>query len=143
VRPFAPQGNVDSGEALVVDLTDLFHDRLPIHNEVWSRAIPDRIAAALPAIVELPQPVVLAPQAHLSIAWCLGTLLNPKRGIRVNVRQRGIGGESIWDVCQAQAPADGGGWQWSVEAMNRGLELALVVSATHDALADARRSIGA
>ncbi|MFN9425617.1 MAG: SAVED domain-containing protein [Cyanobacteriota bacterium] len=143
VRSFAPQGNVDSDAALLIDLTDLFDDRLPIDNEVWSRAIPERIAAALPAIAELPQPVVLAPQAHLSIAWFLGTLLNPKRGIRVNVRQRGMGGKSIWDVCQAQDPAGGGGWQWSVEALNHGPELSLVVSATHDALADARRSIDA
>lgn len=73
VRSFAPQGNVDRDAALLIDLTDLFHDRLPIDNQVWSRAIPERIAAALPAIAELPQPVVLAPQAHLSIAWfCSG-----------------------------------------------------------------------
>jgi hypothetical protein len=95
----------------------------------------------LPALADLPQPLVLALQTHLSIGWYLGTLLNPKRGFKVNVSQRTNAGEIVWDLARAQPPNDDRGWLVTEEPLNRGQDLALVVSVTHDARVDAKRAI--
>jgi hypothetical protein len=124
-----------------LDLTDLFNGRYPIYDDVWRHDIPQRLAAFLPALADLPQPLLLALQAHLSISWSLGTLLNPKRGFTVNVSQRTNAGERVWDLSRAQPPDDARDWLVTTERLNRGQDLALVVSVTHDALTDARRTI--
>jgi hypothetical protein len=124
-----------------LDLTDLFHDRDPIHEEVWSGEIPERIAKVLPALARLPQPLVLGLQTHLSIAWFLGTKLTSKVGISVLLRQRTNAGEQIWDGSIPKVPPEASPWQVSEMELNRGDDLALVVSVTRPALADVERSI--
>ena len=142
VRSFAPRVPDPSGVALPpLDLTDLFNGRYPIHENVWNRDIPQRVAELLPALADLLQPLLLALQTHLSIGWYLGTLLNPKRGFSVNVSQRTNAGEIVWDLSRAQPPNDDRGWLLTEEPLNRGQDLALVVSVTHDAQVDAKRAI--
>jgi hypothetical protein len=142
VRTFTPRVPDPAGLALPpLDLTDLFNGRYPSHEDVWSLDIPQRVAAFWPALAYLPQPLVLALQTHLSIGWYLGTLLNPKRGFNVNVSQRTNAGEIVWDLARAQPPNDDRGWLVTEEPLNRGQDLALVVSVTHDARVDAKRAI--
>lgn len=142
VRSFAPRGPDPSGLAIPpLNLTDLFDDRHPIHDTVWSHAIPQRVEEVLPALARLPQPLLLALHTHLSIGWYLGTLLTAKSGFSVNVAQRTSAGEVLWDLSRAQPPADGRGWQVTEEPLNRGPDLAVVVSATHDVLVDVTRAI--
>ena len=50
-------------------------------------------------------------------------------------------GENVWDHARAQPPNTNGGWLVTVEPLNRGQDLALVVSVTHDARLDAKRAI--
>jgi hypothetical protein len=142
VRSFTPRVPDPAGLALPpLDLTDLFNGRYPSHADVWSRDIPQRLAEFLPALADLPQPLVLALQTHLSIGWYLGTLLNPKRGFNVNVSQRTNAGEIVWDLARAQPPNADRGWLLTEEHLNLGQDLALVVSVTHDARVDAKRAI--
>ncbi len=142
VRSFTPRVPDPSGLALPpLDLTDLFNGRYPIHEDVWRRDIPQRVAELLLALKGLPQPLLLALQTHLSIGWFLGTLLNSKRGFTVNVSQRTNAGEMVWDLARAQPPNDERGWLVTEEPLNRGQDLALVVSVTHDARVDAKRAI--
>jgi hypothetical protein len=142
VRSFTPRVPDPTGLALPpLDLTDLFNGRYPIHENVWNRDIPQRLAELLPALADLPQPLLLALQTHLSIGWYLGTLLNPKRGFSVNVSQRTNAGEIVWDLSRAQPPDNERGWLLTEEPQNRGQDLALVVSVTHDARLDAKRTI--
>jgi hypothetical protein len=142
VRSFPSRVADPSGLALPpLDLADLFNGRYPIHDDVWRRDIPQRLADLMPALVGLPQPLLLALQTHLSISWSLGTLLNPKLGFTVNVSQRTNAGEMAWNLSRAEPPDDALGWLVTEERLNRGQELALVVSVTHDALTDARRAI--
>jgi hypothetical protein len=109
--------------------------------DVWRRDIPQRVAELLPALADLPQPLLMALQTHLSIGWYLGTLLNPKRGFSVNVSQRTNAGEIVWDLARAQPPNTNGGWLVTEEPLNRGQDLALVVSVTHNARLVAKRAI--
>jgi len=142
VRSFTPRVTEPSGLALPpLDLTDLFNGRHPIHEDVWRRDIPQRVSELLLARKGLPQPLLLALQTHLSIGWFLGTLLNSKRGFTVNVSQRTNAGEMVWDLARAQPPNDERGWLVTEEPLNRGQDLALVVSVTHDARVDAKRAV--
>jgi hypothetical protein len=142
VRSFTPRVPDPAGLALPpLDLTDLFNGRYPSREHVWSRDIPQRVAEFFPALADLPQPLVLALQTHLSIGWYLGTLLNPKRGFNVNVSQRTNAGEIVWDLARAQPPNAERGWLLTEEPLNLGQDLALVVSVTHDARVDAKRAI--
>ena len=126
-----------------LELADLFIDRDPIHEEVWSREVPQRIAQVLPALASLPQPLLLALHTHLSIAWYLGTKLTPKVGMSVLLRQRTPAGEVIWDGSKPMAPPEASRWQMREVALNRGDDLALVVSVARHALPDVERSIHA
>lgn len=142
VRSFTPRVPDPSSLALPpLDLTDLFNGRDPIHEDVWRRDIPQRVSEFLLALKDLPQPLQLALQTHLSIGWFLGTLLNSKRGFTVNVSQRTNAGEMIWELARAQPPNDERGWLVTEETLNHGQDLALVVSVTHDARVDAKRAI--
>jgi hypothetical protein len=147
VRSFLAGGS-DKADA-IIDLTDLFacttnKDRRPKHADVWTRDLPDRLAEAAAAIERLPRPVELANLTHLSIAWYLGTMLNPKRGVPFLLRQRSPSSVDMqWDASLPQLPQ--GGREWIFERIDggEGRDLALVVSVTKNALLDAQHSIRA
>lgn len=142
VRSFAAEAFPPSPDpALLINLTDLFHGRLPLHDQVWSQDIPQRIAAAFSAITQLPKPLQIAFACHLSIAWYLGTQLHPKRGIAVIPWQNGSTGPVPWDGTTARLPDGAPGWQQSERDLQAGDDLAVVVSLTRPVLADADRAI--
>ena len=147
VRSFLPDGS-EAAETLI-DLTDLFvcatsRDRRPKHPDVWSRDLRGRLADAAATIERLPRPVGLAPLTHLSIAWYLGTLLDPKRGVPLLLRQRSPSAtDAWWDGSEARLPAGGAEWTFERLVLGEGRDLALVVSATHNALLDAQTAIAA
>lgn len=126
----------------VVDLTELFNGRYAKSDDVWSTSIRDRVEAAMPEVEKLPQPVQVALDAHLSIAWYAGTRLNPKSGISVALRQRTKGMPvQIWDVSTPRRPEGAPEWTVRIETTGDGADLGVVISVTHDALEDAKRSL--
>lgn len=87
----------------------------------------------------LAQPVSVALDTHLSIAWYVGYLLDPKAGIPVVLRQRVKGrGIQLWDVSLARRPDGAKTWEVTSDTAS-GDELAVVISVTHSGLADAQR----
>jgi hypothetical protein len=144
VRSFQRFAHVpETDGACVIDLTDLFTDRAPRDEHAWATARM-RLEGVLANVAKLAQPVHVALDAHLSVAWFAGTLLDPKSGMRVLLRQKTVGkGVELWDVSVPRKPADADGWR--IERIDRGegTDLALIVSVTQDALADATRAIGA
>lgn len=143
VRSFRRFAHVPETEGrCVVDLTDLFKDRRPEHEGVWAGEIKQRIDGSVGALEQLKQPVHVALDAHLSIAWYAGTVLNSKSGVAVALRQQVKGkGVQLWDVSAPRRPADAPDWNPTPVELGDGSELAVVVSVTHDALEDAMRSI--
>lgn len=132
----------DAAGACVVDLTDSFEGRTPTDPDVWGRAVRERLEGALPTVAKLGQPVQLALDAHLSIAWYVGYLLDAKSGIPVRLRQHVKGkGVELWDVSTAARPVGAPDWEILAETVGAGPDLAVVVSVTHAALADAARTI--
>lgn len=136
---------VETEAACVVDMADLFDGRRPLQAETWSTDVPARLEAALPSVEALRQPVQVAIDAHLSIAWYVGHLLDPKAGIRVAIRQKTRGkGVEVWDVSCSRQPAGAPAWELATGVENElATDLAVVVSVTHDALEDAARHVRA
>lgn len=142
VRSFTRFAHVPEGDgAVLIDLTDLFDGRAPRTSAVWNDDIPRRIDAAIPGIMQLKAPVQVALDAHLSVAWYLGAVLDPKCGIpvvlRQKIRNKGI---DIWDVSvPAQNPT--AGWSFTEEMLGDGRELAVAVSVTWSVVDDVRAQL--
>ncbi|WP_437759376.1 SAVED domain-containing protein [Sorangium sp. So ce1389] len=141
VRTFSRFAHVpETDGAVVVDACDLFEGRRPASEDVWTRSIPERLEKALDAVARLEQPIQVALDAHLSVAWYVGRLLDPKAGLRIVLRQKVLGkGVEVWDV---EAPsASHTSWSLSSIDVGDGKEMAAVLSVTHTALDDAQRAI--
>jgi hypothetical protein len=135
---------VETDGACVIDLTDLFDGRIARAEASWSGEIPERLRGVLAQVEKLAEPVYVALDAHLSIAWRVGRLLDPKFGKRVVLRQRIRGkGTEVWDISAPAKPE--GAPSWAVTPSNTGTggtDIAVVISVTHSALADAARFVG-
>ncbi len=126
----------------VVDLTDLFEDRRPVDEAVWPVEIRQRVDKAMSAVERLVPPVQVALDTHLSIAWYLGSRLSPKSGIPVVLRQKTKDKPvQLWDVSAPHRPDGAPEWAVTLEPVGDAPDLAVVVSVTHDALEDAKRSV--
>lgn len=142
VRSFTRFAHVpDTDGACQVDLTDLFEGRYHRSHDSWAGPIRQRLEAALSQVDALPEPVHVALDAHLSIAWYTGHLLDPKFGKQIALRQRVKGkGIEIWDVSAPRRPEGAEDWAVKCDA-GKGTDLAIVVSVTHSAEADALRYV--
>jgi len=127
----------------VIDLTDLFEGRYAQSPDAWASTIPARLDAALPTVERLHQPVHVALDAHLSIAWYTGHLLGPKSGVRVILRQKNkIKGVELWDVATPRKPDGAEGWQITAQdGTDGGLEVGVAISVTQPTLTDAARYV--
>jgi hypothetical protein len=146
VRSFSRFAHVPQTDgACVVDLTDLFRGRQALSPESWITEIPRRLEASLAQVESLEAPVHVALDAHLSVAWFAGTLLDAKVGKQLILRQRVKGkGIELWDVSTPQVADGSERWKLSLStAAQAGAELALAISVTHSALADAARFVTA
>lgn len=129
---------------LLIDLCDLFEDRQPKAAAAWSTAIPERLRAAAARIAALPRPIEIKIQAHLSIAWYLGSLLPPKTGVSFSLRQLDARmREMVWDDSKPRCPEGAAGWALEQDLMGEGEELAVAVSVSRDVQADVRAHLSA
>jgi len=77
-------------QAAHLDLSDLFDGRFPLSNSYWQTEIPERVASFLQheSTAKLPQPIHLFFDCHLSIAFLVGGLTDPKYGIQIVPAQK-------------------------------------------------------
>lgn len=129
---------------VVIDLCGLFEDREPRDAEVWTTTIPERLRQATAIMAGLGRPLELKIQAHLSIAWFLGTLLPPKTGVAFTLRQLDSRMRAmVWDDSLPRCPEGGSGWSFSEEKLGQGEELAVALSVTHEVVVDVRHHLAA
>jgi hypothetical protein len=139
-RRFAHEPKTDA--ALVIDLTSLFEGRHPLDPNSWREMIPARLSSELTAISSLPPPVQIALDAHLSIGWYVGTLLDAKAGIPILLRQKSYSGVELWDTGTAISDPDQS-WQLSTGSVGGGAEVAVAISITHDVAPEVRSTVAA
>lgn len=73
-------------QAIHLDLYPLFDGRFPKQRSYWNEDIPEKVSSLLlnqQCLQDLPQPIYLFFDCHLSIAFLAGHLINPKYNISV------------------------------------------------------------
>ncbi|MEQ8191412.1 MAG: SAVED domain-containing protein [Candidatus Eremiobacterota bacterium] len=72
-------------QADYLDLTSYFDERYPITESYWQKEIPESIDSFLKkeTIKNLPPPIHIFFDCHLSIAFLVGSLLDPKFGLQI------------------------------------------------------------
>jgi hypothetical protein len=129
---------------VVIDLCYLFEEREPRDAEVWTTTIPEWLRQATATMAGLSRPLEVKIQAHLSIAWFLGTLLPPKTGVAFTLRQLDSRMRAmVWDDSHPRCPEGGSGWSFSEEKLGQGEELAVALSVTHEVVVDVRHHLAA
>jgi hypothetical protein len=142
VRSFTRFAHVpETDGACVVDLTDLFDGRVPRTPDAWAGPIRERLEDSVTTVAALAQPVHVALDAHLSIAWYVGYMLDPKAGVCALLRQRIKGkGVELWDVAVPRRPEFAPTWTITTDIAG-GDDVAVVISVTHSGLTDATRHV--
>lgn len=99
-----------------LDLTDLFNGHFPYSDTYWAKEIPQRIISFLQkeSVKNLPNPIHLFFDCHLSIAFLCGYLVNPKYGIKIIPAQKiNTLGYEFWPE-----PRNSKNNLWNIEIIN-------------------------
>lgn len=115
-----------------LDLVPYFDERA-IHDQAeWSKSIYPSLRSFLMRVAKEHQQLKLVLDAHVTLAFAAGSVLNIKSGRMIEIEQRTLQ-SNIWHA--NDMPADPGwpGWDFSVEQLCQAPgEIAVAVSLTHD-----------
>lgn len=117
-------------QAAHLDLCEFFDDRFPKDDSCWKQEIPERITTFMlnEGLSDLPQPIHLFFDCHLSIAFLAGHLISPKHRIEIIPTQKEGSNYAIWEPSKSNIKDD----LWHLKivgAVDR--ELILGISVTH------------
>ncbi len=118
-----------------LDLCEFFDGRFPKDNSCWKQEIPERITTLMlnEGLSDVPQPIHIFFDCHLSIAFFAGHLISPKHGIQIIPTQQGGSDYTLW--AQNAPDTNDGLWQFkTVGEINK--ELILGISVTHQIQTD-------
>ena len=114
-----------------LDLRPCFHERFPKTDASWQKEIPERVAAFMldEKLMEVPQPIHLFFDCHLSIAFFAGHLISPKHRIQVIPTQKSGSTYEPWEP-NGSEPAPN---LWTCQSVREiDTEVLLGISVTHD-----------
>ncbi len=117
-------------QAAHLDISNLFDKRFPNSESVWNREIPKRVSFFLQSgkVANLPQPIRLFFDCHLSIAFLTGFLIDPKYGIQMIPVQKSMAtGYDEWPMPKSQK---NGLWEMAVSRKIEN-EVIVGISVTH------------
>ncbi|MXV85002.1 SAVED domain-containing protein [Candidatus Poribacteria bacterium] len=85
-----------------LDLLSLFDERFPIMDTHWKKEIPEKISAFMldPKLMDVPQPIHIFFDCHLSIAFFAGHLVSPKHRIQIIPTQKNGSDYELWKQCE-------------------------------------------
>ncbi|MDP3025927.1 MAG: SAVED domain-containing protein [candidate division Zixibacteria bacterium] len=112
-------------QAAHLDLSELFDGRFPHSKSYWREEIPKLVDAFFRSdnVKNLPQPVYIFFDCHLSIAFLAGNLLNPKFGLQIIPAQKTtMSGYEFWPE-----PSTGNSGLWNINIYG-GVNTEVVVS---------------
>ena len=113
-----------------LDLLPLFDRRFPITDAYWKKEIPEEISAFMldEKLMDVPQPIHLFFDCHLSIAFFAGHLVSPKHRIQIIPTQMNGSDYTLWE--QNGHNANTKLWEFqTVGEINE--EVILEISVTH------------
>lgn len=95
----------DETDAMVC-LTEHFSQRQVRDPGLWESAILPGLRDFLSQEIQAGKAVELELQTHNTLAFSAGYLIEPKAGVKVGIRQRGIAGTSVWRLESPTRPRD-------------------------------------
>ncbi len=103
----------------------------------WQDDVLPEIRSFLEHEARIKDKVHLELSAHASVAFAAGWILDPKSGTAVSPVQRGNWGSAVWEPSEGR-DAEEAGWSTETEeGLSERLDMALVLSVTHDAATEA------
>jgi hypothetical protein len=121
----------------VLNLTTHFDVRAIQDKAAWQEKLYPQLTAFLTSAAQREQSIRLALDAHLTLAFAAGSVLDIKSGRLIELEQRTLG-KHIWTADDLVPDASWGDWQFALEP-GEGPDLVAAVSVTHDVLADVQR----
>ena len=109
-----------------LDLCHFFDGRFPKDDSYWEKEIPERISAFMlnENLVNVPQPIHISFDCHLSIAFLAGSMSSPKHRVQIIPTQKG----ELWE----QNAIDTDTSLWDLQNVGEiGEEWVLGISVTH------------
>jgi hypothetical protein len=123
-------------------LTDDFRLRYLQEDRDWQKDIRPKVEAFLRAAVKKSGRLRLILDAHASIAFLAGAVLDLKSGVQTQLVQKGRVGSRIWRADDASAAA-GARFSIAEEVVGAGNEFAVAISISQSATAQARAYVAA
>lgn len=114
-----------------LDLLPLFDRRFPIADAYWKKEIPEEISAFMldEKLMDVPQPIHLFFDCHLSIAFFAGHLVSPKHRIQIIPTQKNRSDYTLWEQSTPDTDTD----LWMFQTIGKiDEEVILEISVTHD-----------
>ena len=116
----------------VLDLIPYFNDRAIRDQQDWTGNLYPALKRFLIDAAREPQPLLLALDAHLTLAFAAGSVVNIKSGRHVEIEHRTIDRQS-WSATDTFTNPDWPTWNFEVEDLTSELgEMAVAVALTHD-----------
>ena len=113
-----------------LDLRPFFDERFPKEDSYWNKEIPEQISAFMldEKLMELPQPIHIFFDCHLSMAFLSGHLISPKHGIQIIPTQKSSSTYELWEPNASGTETD----LWTFQTVGEiDKELILGISVTH------------
>lgn len=123
-------------------LTDDFRQRYLHDDREWQRDIRPKVEAFLRDAVRKSASLRLILDAHASIAFLAGAVLDLKSGVQTQLVQKGRVGARTWRADDGSA-ARGARFDIAVENLGAGRELAIAISVSQPALPQAQAYVAA
>lgn len=126
----------------VLDLTPSFHDRQIVDDDAWAAELLPSIRKFLLAAAKGEDRLRLALDAHLSLAFAAGTMLDIKSGRAIELIQRTASGYRVWSADDMDESA---AWPTLVSSSTTttggGPEMAVAIGLTHDISGDVSKYV--
>ena len=120
----------------VLDLIPNFNERLIRPEFDWERTVYPALKSFLLGAAKTEARLRLALDAHLTLSFAAGSVLNIKSGKVIELEQRTIG-RKIWVADDAEPDPSWGSWDFEAREVNaNGADMAVAVSLTHDTARD-------
>jgi hypothetical protein len=123
-------------------LTDHFRQRYLHDDREWQRDIRPKVEAFLRSAVKQSANLRIIMDAHASIAFLAGAVLDLKSGVKTHLVQKGRVGARIWRADDGTA-AKGPRFDVADEVLGAGHEIAIAISVSQPVVAQARAYVTA
>ena len=121
-------------------LTDDFRQRYLQDDREWQRDIRPKVESFLRAAVKKSAKLCLILDAHASIAFLAGAVLDLKSGVQTQLVQKGRVGAKTWQADDGSA-ANGECFEVAEELLGAGREIAVAISVSQPTTAQAREYV--